>query len=88
MNQEEINAKARVLVTDCLKGKLATLKEDFYTDDECSCGVLIKKDSNVYIRGNESNGTCYAVQSDFGFSIDIKYLNFEENEVKQAIENL
>ncbi len=71
-----------------LKGKIATLKEDFYTDDECSCGVLIKKGSKVYIKGNENDGTCYVEYLDFGFSIsatnlniptETEFLNFKNN---------
>jgi hypothetical protein len=63
------------LLCDVYKGRLATLKDDFYTDDECSYGVLIKKDSKVYIKGNEVDGTCYVECLDFGFSIDAACLN-------------
>ena len=66
---------ANTLLVDVFKGKLATLKNDFLTDDESSCGVLIKKDSQVYIEGNNSNGTCYVEYLDFGFSIEAARLN-------------
>jgi hypothetical protein len=57
------------------KGKLATLKDDYLTDDENTCGVLIKKGSNVFIKGNESDNTCYVEHLDFGFSINADCLN-------------
>lgn len=64
------------MTVDFFKGKIATLKEDFFTDDESSCGILIKKGSKVYIKGNESDGTCYVEYLDFGFSIDAVLLNY------------
>ena len=63
------------VLCDVLKGKLATLKEDFSTDDECSFGILIKKESRVYIKGNEVDETCYVEYLDFGFSINAACLN-------------
>lgn len=73
--ENENSSFAKPMLCDVLKGKLATLKEDFLTDDESSCDVLIKKDSKVYIKGNESDGTCYVEYLDFGFSIDAVHLN-------------
>ena len=74
-NSTEAGSFANAMLCDVFKGKLATLKNDFLTDDESSCGVLIKKDSQVYIKGNESNGTCYVEYLDFGFSIEAVCLN-------------
>ena len=74
LKDETANGTKPVLC-DVFKGKLATLKEDFLTDDESSCGVLIKKDSKVFIKGNESDGTCYVEYLDFGFSVDAVRLN-------------
>lgn len=71
----EIPADAKPVLCDFFKGKLAKLKEDFLTDDECSCDVLIKKGSKVYIKGNECDGTCCVEYLDFGFSIDAVRLN-------------
>jgi hypothetical protein len=65
----------KTLLCDVFKGKLAILKEDYSTDDECSFGVLIKKDSKVYIKGNKVDGICYVEYLDFGFSIDAARLN-------------
>ena len=75
LEQNNQNAAAKPVLCDFFKGKLATLKEDFLTDDESSYDVLIKKDSKVYIKGNERNGTCYVEYLDFGFSIDAVRLN-------------
>lgn len=75
MNKERKPPFANAMLCDVFKGKLATLKEDFLTDDESSCGVLIKKDSKVSIKGNENDGTCYVEYLDFGFSIDSVRLN-------------
>lgn len=76
MSNEAQNGNfAKPMLCDVLKGKLATLKEDFLTDDASSCDVLIKKDSKVYIKGNESDGICYVEYLDFGFSIDAVRLN-------------
>ena len=53
----------------------ATLTHDFLTDDEFSFGVLIKKGSEVLIKGSESNGTCYVEYIGFGFSVNSCLLN-------------
>ena len=57
-----------------LQGKKAILKKDFYTDDECTFGIIIKKDTIVYIKSNESDGICYVDDDDFVFAISYKYL--------------
>lgn len=59
---------------------MKVLKGDFYTDDESSFGVLIKKGSRVFIRGTESGGTCYVEYFGFGFSIDASRLNDIKND--------
>lgn len=69
---EDINDRLRM---GDLKGKRATVTDDYYTDDECSFGVLIKKGSLVYIKETESDGTCYVNYLGFVFSIDRKHLN-------------
>lgn len=74
-NLAECGNKSKPLLCDVFKGKTAILKEDFYTDDYSSCDVLIKKETIVFIKGNESNGTCYVEYDDFGFSIDFNLLN-------------
>ena len=56
---------------DVFKGKQAILKNDFFTDDESSYNILIKKGTKVYIKGNESDGTCYVEYLDYGFSINV-----------------
>lgn len=60
---------------DVYKDKTATLIQDFYTDDPSSFGALIKSGTRVFIKGNESDGTCFAEYLDFGFSIDVRHLN-------------
>lgn len=49
---------------------MAIVTSDFITDDECSCGILIKKGTHVFIKDTESDGTCYVEYNDFGFSIN------------------
>ncbi len=55
------------------------LKEDFYTDDACSCGILIPKGSTIFVHDTESDGTCYAEWLDMGFSINIELLERSDN---------
>ena len=75
-NEAENGNKSKPLLCDVFKGKTAILKEDFYTDDYSSCDVLIKKNTKVFIKGNESDGTCYVEDDDFGFSVDFNLLKF------------
>ena len=74
-NTAESGNKSKPLLCDVFKGKTAILKEDFYTDDYSSCDVLIKKGTKVFIKGNESDGTCYVEYNGFGFSIKFNLLN-------------
>jgi hypothetical protein len=72
---DESGRNIKPVLCNVFKGNLATLKEDYLTDDAISCGVLIKKGSKVCIKGNESDGTCYVEYLDFGFSINADCLN-------------
>ena len=68
---------ANPLLCDVFKGKLATLKEDFLPESEhWETGYWhLKKGQQVYIRGNESDGTCYIEYIEAVFEIDYGQLN-------------
>ncbi len=68
-------ADDRVLC-DVLKGKHATLKEDFIPEGNWDKGYWhIKKGTKVFIQGNESDGTCYIEYIEAVFMIDYRLLN-------------
>lgn len=57
-NENENNANH--LLCDYFKGKYAILKEDFIPEGDWEDGYWhIKKGTKVFIKGNESDGTCY-----------------------------
>jgi len=68
---------AKPVLCDVFKGKLATLKEDFLPESEhWENGYWhLKKGTQVYIQGNESDGTCYIEYIEAVFTIDYSQLN-------------
>lgn len=78
-NEKQNVGNAKKVLCDGYKGKLATLKEDFLPESEhWETGYWhLKKGCQVYIKGNESNGTCYIEYLDAVFTIDSNQLNIE-----------
>ena len=76
LKKETANGTKPVLC-DVFKGKIATLKEDFLPESEhWETGYWhLKKGTQVYIQGNESDGTCYIEYIESVFSIDYRQLN-------------
>jgi len=76
LNQNE-KLKSKPLLCDVLKGKFATLKDDFIPESEFwEVGYWhLKKGTKVLITGNESDGTCHIEYIEAGFSIDYERLN-------------
>ena len=76
LKKETANGTKPVLC-DVFKGKIATLKEDFLPESEhWETGYWhLKKGTQVYIQGNESDGTCYIEYIEAVFSIDYRQLN-------------
>ena len=76
-NKHLASNDAKPMLCDVFKGKLATLKEDFLPESEFwETGYWhLKKGQQVYIQGNESDGTCYIEYIDAVFAIDYRQLN-------------
>lgn len=76
-NKDLTSNDAKPVLCDVFKGKLATLKEDFLPESEYwETGYWhLKKGTQVYIQGNESDGTCYIEYIEAVFSINYGHLN-------------